>query len=419
MSRHAVIVDGYHLRHGDNRGFASAFRARGVRPVTVMSTPRPLQKFVRKSIWYPDDFDAVHFYDGDFAKLLDIVGGYDPVCIVAGNERGVELTAALVETLMPESGNVPGSALAQRDKGEMARALNRNGVPGPETISTADPAQVANWIQANGLTGKRLIVKPPKSAGTDNVHLVEPGGDWRQHFDKILGTVNGFDITNDTVIVQEYLQGPEYIVDLYSVDGRHGTVDTCVYTKHDRGSRIGIYDTADFLPPGHPDVAVLADYVSRAANAVGIRNGSTHAEVIMTQEGPRLVELAARYSGSCMMLSGLLATGDNQIERTVRHALDSTFTPSFQFIRKVRTVWLCNDHGGPVRDMQVLESISALATVDSMSIPPDGTWMPMTNDVTTSLGWIIQGAHSMDAIEADYRAVRELERKWNDLQSTG
>lgn len=49
MDRWAVVVDGYHLRDGDDRGFASAFRARGVRPVTVMSTPEPLAKYVRKS----------------------------------------------------------------------------------------------------------------------------------------------------------------------------------------------------------------------------------------------------------------------------------------------------------------------------------------------------------------------------------
>ena len=123
MKRYAVIVDGYHLRDGDNRGFASAFAARGITPVTVMSTPQPLAKFVKKSTWYPEDFEAVHFYDGDFAKVVEIVRGYDPICIVAENERGVEFAAELVEELMPHTGNVPGSARAQRDKGEMARAL--------------------------------------------------------------------------------------------------------------------------------------------------------------------------------------------------------------------------------------------------------------------------------------------------------
>ncbi|MEV5939486.1 ATP-grasp domain-containing protein [Streptomyces sp. NPDC051994] len=411
--RHVIVVDGYHIRDGDDRGFASAFRARGVLPVTVMSTPRPLAKFVKKNIWYPDDFEAVYFYDGDFEAMVKLVESYDPVGIVTGNESGVEFAARLVERIMPQFQNVPQSAKYQRHKGEMALALERAGLPGPRTLSSDDPTEVDAWIKANGLTGRPLILKPPHSAGTDNVHFVPPGGDWLGHFTHILGRVNGFELRNDTVIVQEFLEGPEYIVDLYSVDGRHGLVDTCIYAKHDRGPRIGIYDVADFLPPDHPDVAVLADYVMRAADAVGIRNGSTHAEAIMTADGPRLVELAARYSGSCMMISGSLATGDNQIERTVRHVLDGEFRPSFELVKEVRTLWLCSDWAGPVRHMEILEAIADLPTVHSLSIPPDGRDMPVTNDVTTSLGWVIQGADDWDAIHRDSARIRELEQAWN------
>ncbi len=417
MQRYVVIVDGYHLQEGDNRGFASAFKARGVIPVTVMSTPEPLEKFVKKSTWHPDDFAAVHFFDGDFDRILDIVRGYDPIGIVAENERGVELAADLVDVLTPGRGNVSGTAVNTRNKGNMMRALERAGVPGPKTISTDDPEAAARWIHDCGLSGQPLIVKPAASAGTDNVHLVLSGDDWSIPFSAILGRMNGFKLRNDTVIVQEYLEGPEYIVDLYSVDGQHGLVDTCVYAKHDRGPRTGIYDVADFLAPGHPDIAVLAEYTMRAADAVGIRNGSTHAEVIMTAAGPRLVELAARYSGSCMMLSGSLATGDNQIERTVRHLLDGEFTPSFELVREVRTLWLCADFSGPVRRMDILESIRGLPTVHTMSIPPDGRTIPMTNDVTTSLGWVIQGASDWAAIEKDTARIRELERVWNDINT--
>ncbi|MYS19375.1 ATP-grasp domain-containing protein [Streptomyces sp. DvalAA-14] len=413
MKPYVVVVDGYHLQDGADRGFSSAFRARGVLPVTVMSTPEPLEKFVKKSTWHPDDFEAVHFYDGDFEALLKIVRSYDPIGVVAGNERGVELTAEIVEALFPERGNVRGSAAAQRDKGEMALALERAGVPGPKTLSTDDPAVAARWIEESGLAGRRLIIKPPASAGTDNVHLVEAGADWRGYFDAILGEVNGFDLRNDSVVVQEFLEGPEYIVDLYSVDGRHGLVDTCVYAKHDRGPRIGIYDVADFLGPDHPDVPVLAEYAMRAATAVGIRNGSTHAEVIVTRQGPRLVELAARYSGSCMMLSGSLATGDNQIQRTVRHLLDGAFTPGFVLEQQVRTLWLCADFAGPVHRMDILAAVRDLPTVHKMSVPADGKRVPMTNDVTTSLGWVIQGAAHWADIERDSARIRELERIWN------
>jgi len=402
---HAVIVDPY----GGARDFVPAFRARGVETVALLSDPGPLASYAAR--WHPGDFARVHAYDGDFDELLRTVKAYDPICIVPGNEHAVELTASLVEVLMPEKGNVIGSAPSQRDKWQMALALERAGVPRIPQICTDQPAEVADWIRHNGLTGRPLVFKPPKSGGTDNVHMSGPGEDWRPHFDAQLGYVNRFDIRTDRVLVQEYAQGPEFIVDLYSVDGRHGLANVCRYVKHSRGSRIGIYDAAEYLPPGHPEVAMLFAYTKLAADAVGIRNGSTHAEVIVTVDGPRLVEIASRLSGGCMMASGRLATGDCQIDRTVRHYLDGEFSPGFELVRHVRTMWLGTEQDGVLRNIEILEGARDLPTVHSMDLARNGTLISCTEDAFTELGWIILGGCDEDAMEADYQQIKEWERQ--------
>lgn len=409
MDRYAVVVDGYHIPYDDSRGFASAFRERGVRPIAVMSRSEPLPQFLPK--WFPDDFDAVHFFDGDFDAVLATVKSYDPICIVPGHESGVEFTAALVEVLMPEKGNVPGTAPATRDKGLMVDALARAGVPHLRTISSADVDEVDEWIRRNGLQDRPLVIKPPKSGGTDAVHLAMAGEDWRPLFRSMVGSLNDYRIVNDEIVVQEYAEGTEYIVDLYSVAGRHGLVDVCVYVKHDLGGRIGIYDVADFLGADDPIVTILAEYTKRAAHAVGIRNGSTHAEVMLTEDGPLLIELAARYSGSCMMLSGKLATGTNQIDLTVRHHLDGYFSPDFRLEREVRTLWLAATNAGVVRNAEVLAAARELPTVFQNSLPQNGQRVAKTEDMHTCLGWIIQAAADWPAIERDYRTIRELEQR--------
>lgn len=417
MGQYAVIVDGYHIRDGEDRGFASAFRARGVSPVTVLSTPQPVADFQPK--WYPDDFETVYYFDGDYDALIEAIGKYNPICVVPGSELGVELAGYLTDTLIPGKGNVPGSALAQRDKGVMVRALEQAGVPVLRTISADDQEAVARWIDQAGLNGKPLVVKPAKAAGTDNVHKVEAGEDWRPVFAQVLGATNCFGARNDQVIVQEYAAGTEYMVDLYSVDGKHGIADVCSYIKHNRGNRLGIYDVADYLPPDDPDVLVLADYTMRAADATGIRNGCTHAEVMLTQDGPRLIEIAARPAGSCSMIAGSLATGDNQIERTVRHYVDGEFTAGFQLVQEVRTTWLCAANTGTVREAGILRAAQELPTVRGMSVPADGDQVKATYDTSSILGWIIQCASSRAEIEADYRLIRQLEDRWNARQSDG
>lgn len=52
---------------------------------------------------------------------------------------------------------------------------------------------------------------------------------------------------------------------------------------------------------------------------------ATHAEVMMTSEGSRLFVPGAFTSGSFTMISGSLATGENQVGRTVKHRQDGHF----------------------------------------------------------------------------------------------
>lgn len=182
MQATAIIVDPYMAASR----FATAFAARNVTPVAVFSTAQPLDW----GIWTPELWASAHFHDGDIEALAATVKGYDPVCIVPGNEAGVELAGDLTEMLLPALANVAGMTSAQRDKGLQYKALAKAGVPHLRNICSSDPAEVTHWIADSGLSGRALVVKPPKSAGTDNVYLIQPGGDWRPCFDAILGDVN-------------------------------------------------------------------------------------------------------------------------------------------------------------------------------------------------------------------------------------
>jgi len=404
MNGFAVVVDPY----SDSREFARAFRARGRETVAVLSDPEPLASYASR--WYPDDFAATHFYDGRLAELAETLKGYDPFCIIAGNEHAVELTAALIDILLPGTGNVPGMAAAQRDKGEMAKAMDKAGLPRLRTLCTDDPEEVAAWIERSGLTGRALVLKPPKSGGTEDVHLAKAGEDWRPLFHQVLGTVNRFDLRNDAVIVQEYASGQEYLIDLYSVDGQHGVVNVCSYLRHSKDDRIGIYDAAVFVPEDDPHVATLVEYASAAADAVGIRNGSTHAEVMLTDDGPRLIEIASRLDGSCMMTAARAATGDCQVDRAVRHYLDGEFSPTYKLTNHARAVWLGVQADGLLANVEVLDPIKELRTVHAMGLASNGKLMASTVDAFTELGWVILADPDEAAVIADYERVKELEK---------
>jgi hypothetical protein len=406
MPRHAVVVDPY----SGAADFGPAFRSRGISPVAVLSTPEPLAVFAGG--WHPENFDAVHCYRGSLRELLETLSAYEPLCVIAGNESGVELAERLGQVLTPGTGNVPGLAAARRDKWQMAQAVERAGLPLLRQIWSASGDTVAAWLHDNGLENNWLVLKPPKSGGTDGTHITAPGEDWRPCFDQINGAVNRYGERNAGVLVQEFAEGTEFAVDTYSVDGRHGLVEVCRYHKRVSGNRLGLYDRTDFLAPDAADVADVAAYATRVADAVGVRNGSAHTEVMLTKDGPRLIEIAARLGGTPLQQASRLATGDCQIDRTVRHVLTGDFTPGYELRQHASVVCLSAPHGGVLRNAEVLASLADLSSARLFSLPHrTGDIVPATEDLFTLLGWILIVAPSAAALDRDYQLIKAAERQ--------
>ena len=53
----------------------------------------------------------------------------------------------------------------------------------------------------------------------------------KKYYDEIFGSTNVFGSLNDSVLIQEFLEGKEYVVDSVSVEGVHKTVAIWEYDK--------------------------------------------------------------------------------------------------------------------------------------------------------------------------------------------
>jgi ATP-grasp domain len=413
MSRFAIIVDPV----STGKEYAAAFRAAGVRPVAVLTDAEPSLAY--RGSWHPENFDAVHVFDGDLPGLARRLRGYRPLCIIPGSELGVELYDALADLVCPGTGNVPALAGARRDKWGMAQALAAAGVPHLRQLCSADPDELAWWIRRSGLHGKPIVLKPPKSASSDHVYLVPPGTDWRPMFHQIYGQTNLTGLRNDAVLVQQYAVGTEFLVDSYSVDGRHGLVDVCRYTKSGRDGHIGLYDRVEFLPPDHPDVATVWAYTRDVLDAVGIRNGAGHTEVMLTAEGPLLMETASRPAGLGHQMITKLATGDNQIQRTIAHRVRGEVRPDYRLSQQLSCVFVSSPRAGVWRNADILDGLDDLPTFHDKHLPfGTGDLVPATEDLFTTLGWVILAGQDPAAIDADFRRIKALERHIDVVSET-
>lgn len=405
----AVIVDPF----SSGELYAPAFTRAGVPVVAVISQPEPPAAYL--SSFHPEDFPRQLIYEGDLAATADQLARLRPRCILPGTEIGVELAEQLAARVVPDVANDPDRIAARRDKGEMARAVAAAGLPGLRQISTNDPAEAAAWIRQAGLTGRDLVVKPPKSASTDGVTRVVAGVGWEKVFADQLGHVNQWGLINERMVVQEYATGPEYVVDTFSHDGVHTVTDICRYRKIDNGPYMAIYDSLRWLPPDAPEVAELVDYATAVLDAVGMRFGAAHVEVIRTDAGPRLVEVNARPHGGGHPRFCQAATGDSQIDRAVRYFTRTGPIPvHYQLQQHMRVVFLIARTAGIIQNVEILDGVRDLASHHHSAIAArNGDPVEVTRDLlaTLALGFVVLAHPSPVQLDADYQAVRGLERQ--------
>lgn len=205
------------------------------------------------------------------------------------------------------------SAVRSTDKAEMIKAFEAAGVEHPryKVIHKTDSQD----FDRIGLDFP-LITKPTDNSGSRGIMLVENQDEL--HIAVSYSSNNGRD---GEVIVEEYMRGPEVSVELMVVDEKPHILQIT-----DKLTTLAPH----FVEIGHsepsrlPDEAkaAIADLAGRAALAVGIKNGPGHAEIILTDKGPKMVEIGARMGGGCITTHLVpLSTGIDMTKATIMTAL--------------------------------------------------------------------------------------------------
>ena len=216
------------------------------------------------------------------------------------------------------------TAVKATDKGEMIKAFETADVEHPWYYIIRDPAKAQNVLDKITYP---CITKPTDNAGSRGVMLVNN----RQELEEALSysSENG---RSGTVIVEEYMVGPEVSVEVITWQGVPHVLQ--VTDKLTTGA-------PHFVEMGHSqpsrlnpaDLEKIQDLACRAVKAVGIQNGPAHVEIMLTKDGPKMVELGARMGGDCITTHLVpLSTGIDMIKATIDICLGLTpdIEPKFE-----------------------------------------------------------------------------------------
>jgi biotin carboxylase len=408
---YAVVVDAY----ASGKYLIRAFAASGLDVVHVQSSPRLIASLMAP-VLEECRSNVVCASDGDIDAVVAELAGLRPVAVVAGAELGVRLADELAERLgLP--GNGTALSATRRDKYVMIETLRRAGLRCAEQHVTKRPADASAWAERSGFP---VVVKPISSSGADHVYICRSAGQVQEAAVRILAAKDLFEQANSAVLVQSYLEGTEYAVDTVSSEGRRYVCGVWEYQKQmtDEGRRV--YDRNVLCDPEAPPVPEVAAYVDQVQGALGIAFGAAHAEVIVTPDGPALVEIAARLNGGMDPAFHDRCLGANQADVTaLAYARPEQFRERYaDRVYRKRCAAIVHHtstrHDGVVQEVDeaALKQIAALPSVQSTVVKlAPGRRIRPTVDLPTSPLRIYLAAHDEARLLADYAAIQDLKEQ--------
>ncbi|MFI0817432.1 ATP-grasp domain-containing protein [Streptomyces sp. NPDC021098] len=359
-------------------------------------------------------FAEEHSYPGEDGELVARLAARNPVAVIAASEFGVEAADDLAHALGLR-GNDPVLSSARRDKSAMMEALAKAGVRTPRQFRGDDVAELLGWWRAGG--AGRVVVKPLDSAGSDDVHTCETEQEITAAFHAIIGKLNLMLRTNEAVLIQEYLTGDEYVVNTVSRDGTHWFTDAWISRKTVRDHIRKLYDAEDLLSPAEPALEVILPYVSDVLDALGITDGPGHSELILTQDGPVLLETGARITGLADPAALDRCTGANQVGLTldcyVGDGTVLTGRPVRYPVRETaRCVNLIAHRSVPLPVARLRAELERLPAFERVRFRlAEGAPTRRTVDLNSSPGAVFLVHEDAGEVDKAYHALRELEHE--------
>ncbi|EMR06572.1 Alanine-anticapsin ligase BacD [Bhargavaea cecembensis DSE10] len=268
--------------------------------------------FVNKSTnEIPSVIEAAKYYkiDGIITLASDL-----PMRSVAAVVNELNLTGVSIET-----------AELTTNKYLMREALNNKSIPVPNFKKAKT---VSEFLELLNDFNDDIIVKPADSSGSRGVTKIHQKDDVetkKAAFHKSLS----FSVAKE-VIVEEFMIGPEISVETISMNGHVSVL--AITDKVTTGA-------PNFVEVGHSQPSILSieiikkvEEISKASiKALGIYNGPAHIEIIITSEGPKIVEVGARLGGDNISTHLVpLSTGIDIVKATIDISLGNqpklTFT---------------------------------------------------------------------------------------------
>lgn len=329
---------------------------------------------------------------------------YKPDVVITSTSDGPVRTAAYVNEKLGKKPDLSyEDSLCATIKSDMRNRLKENHVPIP-AYYTADDFK--SFQEAAEALDGCCIVKPSDNAGSRGVVLLEEKQKREEEELRRIYEYSKKNSRNGTVMIEEFMSGPEVSVEAVTIDGE--TEIIAITDKY-------ITPPPYFVELAHSEPSRLSEEIQgqirdialQAIKAIRLQNGPSHTEVKITEEGPKIVEIAARLGGD-FITSRLvpLSTGVDLVGASVQLAAGKKPELKRKW-QKAAAIHFIHGEQGKIQCLEETEEMSRLDGIEEVAIyKKPGDVVDGTKSSNDRLGHIITtGRTPEEAMENGRKAL--------------
>jgi biotin carboxylase len=334
------------------------------------------------------------------SELLRVARKYQPHAIVSEQTDVAVPGVAYVADALGLPGIGYETAIRATDKWEMRKTCRSAGLPSPTFQLVKSAAEAIAAVEGIGLP---VVIKPVDNQASRGVTKVTSLAAVSEAANRALVASR-----TGRALVEELMIGAECSVESF-ISG--GTINVLGISEKKKCKPPFSFDL-QLIYPGAFSTSQLAEIEgmnAKVIRAIGIQMGFAHAEMMVTADGVRLIEVAARGCGA-RVVTDLLPrlTGIDLLAARVRQASgEEAFIPPFrqELVGILRFFELPS---GKVRRVSGLKEAAALPGVIHLDFGPTiGTSLSDANSADQRPGFVLAVAQNRsEAIELADRVTR-------------
>lgn len=329
--------------------------------------------------------------------------------VIYGYEHSVWIADQIKRFTFPNSDSDYQTSAARSDKFIMQEAIRRCDIPSVRQLrinnrelTVSQAAELKAWKAP-------LFVKPIDGVCSLSAKACATVDDVEAFLkqDQGRGMLNQNRFTD--FVVQEQLDGDEYFVDTVSLDGRHQVASVQRYRK-DMFKGSPIYRHIEILQSASSEYKLCSAYVLAVLQAVKLRDGFGHTEIFLTQNGPRLIEVNPRISGTAGFINKLTRTCTGLDQPTLLVDMMQGIMSSKESLRSEGYVMILQKWApGTIGEFQTDLVRSLVSYVDHVVLKSPGTQVGLPETLLDSVAYVLISHADPVRLQHDYATLQSME----------